>query len=136
MNDRERRNLEIIKEFRANAGVVGGMFEGTPLLLLTTTGAKSGIARTTPLAYLRDGDRVVVFAANGGRATHPGWYYNLLASAWVTVEIGSESYPATAVALTGAERARVWDLQVTANPSIADFAAATAREIPVVALTR
>lgn len=129
-------NQPIIEEFRANAGTVGGAFAGITLVLLTTTGAKSGARRTNPLAALRDGDRVLVFGTNGGRPTHPGWYHNVLAAPEVSVETGTETYEATAVPLQGEERDSMWARQVSVIPTFADYQANTTRIIPVVALYR
>ncbi|WP_214413928.1 nitroreductase family deazaflavin-dependent oxidoreductase [Sphaerisporangium fuscum] len=129
-------NKKIIEEFRANGGKVGGQFEGAPMVLLTTTGAKSGQPRTNPLVYGRDGDRVLVFASNGGAPTHPAWYHNILAHPEVTVEIGTESYAATATPVEGEERDRLFAHQAELMPGFADYQAGTSRVIPVVALTR
>src|SRR5579859_3153410 len=96
MADRNDWNRGIIEEFRANGGKVGGMWEGRRLLLLTTTGAKSGQRRTTPLAYLPDGDRLLIFGSKAGMPTHPDWYHNLVAHPDVNVEVGAETYEATA----------------------------------------
>ena len=128
-------NRGVIEEFRANAGQVGGRFAGMPMLLLTTTGARSGEPRTSPLGYLADGDRRLVFGTNAGRHDHPQWYLNLLTTPEVTVEVGTERYPAVATPLTGEERHRAWAAQVARAPMFADYQTATNREIPVVALT-
>src|SRR3954453_11725132 len=85
-------NRQLIEEFRANGGKVGGMFAGAPLLLLTTTGAKSGQARVAPLAYTTDNDRLVVIASKGGAPTHPDWFHNVRANPEVTVEVGTETF--------------------------------------------
>src|SRR5437764_13135299 len=97
-------NENLIKEFRANKGKVGGMFEGRPVLLLTTTGAKSGRRFTSPLVYLPDGERLLIFASKGGAPSSPDWYHNLVANPTVTVEVGSDTYEATAREVTGEER--------------------------------
>ncbi len=136
MSERLQRNQLVIDEFRSTGGVVGGDFEGVPLLLLTTTGARSGQPRTTPVTYLRDGDRLVVFAANGGRESHSGWYHNLLADPAAGVEVGIESYDVTATELEGAERERLWGRQLEHTPYFAGFQERAGRRIPVVALTR
>jgi len=133
MNDYNRR---LIEEFRAHGGKVGGMWEGTPLLLLTTTGARSGERRTTPMGYLPDGDRLIVWASNGGSPTHPGWYHNLVAHPHVTVEVGTETFDAIAVVTAGAERDRLWTQGVAVYPQLAEAQAKTARQIPVIALSR
>ena len=135
MSDRVQRNSEIIQEFRANGGQVAS-FAGTPLLLLTHTGARTGTRHTSPLAYLPDRDRFVVFAANGGRPTNPAWYHNLVAHPEAEVEVGRESFPVVATLLDGDERERVWAAQVAAAPLFADLQARTSRTIPVVALRR
>ena len=97
-------NAQIIDEFHANEGRVGGMWEETPMLLLHHIGAKSGKSRVTPLAYLRDGGRHVVIASNGGAPTSPGWYHNLKAHPNVTIEVGTETFDVVARETTGEER--------------------------------
>jgi len=129
-------NRQIMEEFHANAGKVGGPFEGIPLLLLTTTGARSGQRRTTPVGYMPDGDRLVIFATRGGLPTNPGWYYNLLAHPEATVEVGTETFEVTAVVLTGEERDRLYARQVERAPVFAEYQAKTTRKIPVIALHR
>jgi deazaflavin-dependent oxidoreductase (nitroreductase family) len=129
-------NERVIEEFRANVGKVGGRWEGAHLLLLTTTGAKSGRRRTFPLAYLPDGDRLVVFATKGGSPTNPAWYHNLKAYPEVTVEAGTETFDATAVEVTGAERDRLYARQVALRPAFGDYEKKTTRKIPVFALER
>jgi len=136
MKDRNDWNRQTIEEFRANGGKVGGMWEGKPLLLLTTTGAKSGQRRTNPTMYLRDGDRLLVFASRGGTPTNPDWYYNLLAHPEVTVEVGAETYAATATVLSGEERDRLYAKQAGLYPQFAEYQAKTTRQIPVIALER
>ncbi len=129
-------NAQIIAEFRANDGKVGGQFDGAPLLLLTTTGAKSGLARTSPMMYLPDGDRLVVFASKAGAPTNPDWYHNLVANPSATVEVGTESFDVDAHITTGAERDELYARQATRYPGFAEYEAKTDRVIPVVALTR
>lgn len=136
MADRSDWNRGMIEEFRANEGKVGGMWEGKPLLLLTTTGAKSGQRRTNPVMYLADGNRLLVFASKAGAPAHPDWYHNLLAHPEVTVEVGTETYEAIAAALTGEERDRLYAKQSEAFPQFADYQKKTSRKIPVIALTR
>lgn len=136
MSERLQRNQLVIDDFRSAGGVVGGDFAGVPLLLLTTTGARSGEPRTMPMTYLTDGARLVVFGANGGRANHPGWYHNLLADPSARVEVGTESYQVTAAETEGPERARLWSQQLLHTPYFAGFAERAGRRIPVVALTR
>src|SRR5690348_14317356 len=101
-------NNQIITEFRANEGKVGGPFKGAPLLLLTTTGAKSGQPRTSPLMYLPDGERMLIFASKGGAPTNPDWYHNLMAHPQATVEVGTETFNVTATPVTGEERDRLY----------------------------
>lgn len=136
MADRNDFNASIIDEFRANDGKVGGPFEGAPMLLLTTTGAKSGQPRTVPVVYLPDGDRQVVFASKAGAPTNPDWYHNLRANPDVSVELGDERFDARAVVLTGDERDRLFATQADRNPGFKDYQAKTTRVIPVVALER
>src|ERR1700690_2055429 len=104
-------NAQIIEEFHANDGVVGGPFEGMPLLLLHHTGAKSGQSYTNPLAYRRDGDRYAIFASKAGAPTNPDWYYNLKANPEVTVEVGAETLSAVASEAEGDERDRIYAAQ-------------------------
>ncbi|GAA2991525.1 nitroreductase/quinone reductase family protein [Streptosporangium longisporum] len=128
-------NRQVIEEFRANAGRVGGFFEGARLLLLTTVGARSGAPHTTPLGYLPDGgDQVLVIASAGGAPRHPAWFHNLVADPRVTVETGAFTYEARAVVLEGAERDRVFARAAEAEPGWADYQAKIDRVIPVVAL--
>ena len=129
-------NTSIIEEFRANGGKVGGPFQGAPMVLITTTGAKSGQLRTAPLVYLEDGDRVVIIASKAGAPTNPDWYYNLKANPDVTVEIGGDKYEAVAEEVTGDERDRLYAAQVAVMPGFQEYADKTTRVIPVVALTR
>lgn len=127
-------NAKIIDEFRANAGKVGGAFEGSPLLLLQTTGAKTGRTRVKPLVYRRDGDRLVVFGTKGGSPTHPEWFYNVRANPRVTVEVGSDRFEADARVALPDERDRLWRLQTQDVPVFADYQKKTDRTIPVVIL--
>lgn len=129
-------NRKLIAEFRANGGKVGGQFAGAPLLLLTTTGAKSGKERVAPLAYTRDGDRYVVIASKGGAPTHPDWYHNIVAHPDVTVEVGTERFAARATVPEGAERDRLFDQQAAQMPNFAAYQRNTTRRIPVVVLER
>jgi deazaflavin-dependent oxidoreductase (nitroreductase family) len=129
-------NKGIIDEFRANDGEVGGSFAGAPLLLLTTTGAKTGQLRTNPVMYLPDGDRVLVFASKAGAPTNPDWYHNLVAHPTASVEVGDEHYDVKATVLTGAERDRMYARQAELYPGFAEYEAKTTRTIPVVALER
>lgn len=129
-------NTRIIEDFRAHQGKVGGDFEGAPMLLLTTTGAKSGKPRTTPLVYLPDGDRYLIFASKAGAPTNPDWYHNLRAHPRVTVELGNERFEAEASIVEGEERDRLFNRQVEVMPGFGDYQRATRRKIPVVILTR
>lgn len=128
-------NQQIIKEFRANAGQVGGPFEGGRLLLLTTTGARTGARHTTPLGYLPDGERKLIIASALGAPAHPAWYHNLRADPRVTVEDGTFTYPAQAIIVEGEERERLFARAAQADPGWADYQARTTRIIPVIALT-
>ncbi|MFJ6672540.1 nitroreductase/quinone reductase family protein [Actinosynnema sp. NPDC091369] len=132
-------NEPIIEEFRANGGLVGGPFEGADLLLLTTAGARTGKPRTTPVVYLRDGDRLLVFGSNAGRPRHPDWYRNLVKDPQVTIEIREHGrvrrHAARGVPLEGAERDRFFEVQARRVPAFRAYAEATTRVIPVVALT-
>jgi len=129
-------NEKIIDEFRANGGKVGGPFEGAPLLLLHTTGAKTGRTRVKPLAYRREGDRLVVFGTKGGAPTNPEWYYNIRANPRVTVEVGNDRFEADARIAPPDERDRIWRLQTRDAPVFADYQKRTDRTIPVVILER
>lgn len=129
-------NTSIIEEFRANAGRVGGSWEGRDLLLLTTTGRKSGRKHTTPIVFTREGDHLLVYASKAGAPAHPDWYLNLVADPHVVVEVGPERYDAIATPLEGDERDREFAAQVARNSVFGDYAQKTSRVIPVVALTR
>ncbi|NJP89779.1 nitroreductase family deazaflavin-dependent oxidoreductase [Nonomuraea sp. FMUSA5-5] len=129
-------NQQIIDEFRANEGRVGGMFEGAPLVLLTTTGAKSGKPVTTPVMYLADGDRYIVIASNAGADNHPAWYHNLRANPGATAEIGTETFEVKAEFVEGEERDQLYARMVAQAPGFAEYEAKTTRRIPVVALYR
>ncbi|KOU42814.1 nitroreductase/quinone reductase family protein [Streptomyces sp. WM6378] len=129
-------NQRVIEEFRANAGKVGGPFEGGDLLLLTTTGAKSGESHTVPLAYVRDGGRLMVVGSNLGAPSHPDWYHNLLARPVVRVELGAEQFEAIAVPAEGARRERLFARIVRVLPGYGDYQAGTERTLPVVVLER
>ncbi len=129
-------NTKIIEEFRANAGRVGGSWEARDLLLLTTTGRKSGRPHTAPMVFTRDGDRLLVYASKGGAPAHPDWYLNLVADPRVVVEVGADRYDAIATPLEGEERDREFAAQVARNPVFGDYEQKTTRVIPVVALTR
>lgn len=129
-------NKSIIEEFRANGGKVGGRFANRTLLLLTTTGAKSGQTRTNPVAYTTDGDHFVIIASKGGAPTNPDWYYNLKANPEVTVELGREQFEARATIAEGAERDRLFNQMAEIMPGFADYQRNTDRKIPVIVLER
>ncbi|EFH88253.1 nitroreductase family deazaflavin-dependent oxidoreductase [Ktedonobacter racemifer] len=129
-------NNQVIEEFRANRGNVGGTYEGAVLLLLTTTGARSGKRHTAPLAYLIDGERLIVAASVLGAAHHPAWYHNLVAYPTVTVELDSETFDATATVIAGEERERLWAWATKQWPLLVEHQAKTTRQIPLVALQR
>ena len=129
-------NQRLIDQFRADRSSNGDAFKGRPLLLLTTVGARSGQRHTTPMMYVRDGERLLVIASNAGAPKHPDWYYNLIAHPRVTVEVGRETYEATTTVTEGAEREQLWDKIVAQYPFFADHQAKVTRQIPVVALER
>jgi deazaflavin-dependent oxidoreductase (nitroreductase family) len=129
-------NRQVIDEFRANEGKVGGPWQGLPMVLLTTTGAKTGRQHTTPLVCLKDGERVVVFASKGGSPTHPEWFLNLRANPEATVEVGPEKFTARAVITSGEERDKLFEKQVSLIPTFGEYQQRTSRTIPVVVLER
>ena len=128
-------NAQVIEDFRANEGRAGGMLEGMPMVLLHHTGAKSGTARVNPLAYLKDGDRYVIFASKGGAPANPDWYHNLKAHPEVTIEVGTDTLPVIASEATGEERERLFSTQAGIMPQFAQYAQNTERVIPVIVLT-
>jgi deazaflavin-dependent oxidoreductase (nitroreductase family) len=132
--DVKATNRRVIEQFRAG-GEIEGMHRER-LLLLTTTGAKTGNPHTSPMMFHRDGDRLLVIASFAGAPAHPAWYTNLVADPSVTVEIGDETYPATATPAEGEERARLWATLTAAYPFLAEHQAKTERVIPVVVLER
>ena len=136
MTDQNAYNQQLIEEFRASRGKTGNPMPGRPLLLLTTTGAKSGQLRTTPMMYIRDGDHLLVIASNAGAPTHPDWYRNLVVHPEVTVEVGNETFKATAIVTEGSERQRLWTRVVELYPFFADHQAKITRQIPVIVLRR
>lgn len=127
-------NKQIIDEFRSNGGKVGGQFEGAPLLLLHTTGAKSGQARVNPVMYQADGDNHVVFASKAGAPTNPDWYHNLVANPRATIEVGDKTLNVVARFAEDDTRERLWSTQKERYPGFADYEAKTNRQIPVVVL--
>jgi deazaflavin-dependent oxidoreductase (nitroreductase family) len=130
----ENWNDKIIEEFRANGGKVGGPFQGAPLLLLHTTGAKSGQERVNPMMYRSDGDRLAVFASKSGADTNPDWFHNLRANPRVTVEIGAETRSVLARMAEPDERERLWSAQKKDYPGFAEYETKTTRQIPVIIL--
>jgi deazaflavin-dependent oxidoreductase (nitroreductase family) len=129
-------NEKVIAEFRANHGVVGGQIANVPLLLLTMTGAKTGRTLTRPLAYTKDGDRIVIIASYAGSPRNPPWYHNLIANPLVTVELGSEKFQVRARPTSGEERQRLFDQQAKQLPIFKDYQNKTTRQIPVLVLER
>ena len=132
-------NANIIDEFRGNEGRVGGMFEGAPILLLHTTGRRSGEERVNPLVYLPDGDRWVVFASKAGHPYHPHWLLNLEANPDAAIEVGTETMPVRATVLRdGPERDELYARQVAVRPQFGEYELKTAgkRTIPVIVLER
>ncbi len=137
MSDFNDWNRQVIADFRANGGKVGGMFEGATLLLLHTTGAKSGQERIAPLMYQDLGNgRMAVFASKGGAPTNPDWYHNIKANPTVRIEVGSETVDATATIAGEEDRQRIWAKQKQDYPQFAEYETKTKRPIPVVILSR
>jgi deazaflavin-dependent oxidoreductase (nitroreductase family) len=133
-NETKTFNEKLIDEFRANAGKVGGPFDGAPMVLLHTTGAKTGKERVIPVVYQPLGDSIVVFASKGGAPTHPDWYHNLVANPRAKVEVGTDTYDVDARVAEGDERERIWSRQKQVMPGFADYEQKTSRQIPVVIL--
>ena len=136
MTNPNDRNQGVIAEFRANAGKVGGGFAGKTLLLLHTVGAKTAQERVNPVAYVTDGDRLVIIASKGGAPNNPHWYHNILAHPLVTVEVGTQQFQAQAEVAAEPERTRLYDKMVQMMPGFADYQRKTTRVIPVIVLTR
>ncbi len=128
-------NRRVTAEFHANAGRVRGPFEGTDILILTTTGAKSGQTRWNPLAYTRDADRYIIVASKAGLPSHPDWYYNLLRYPSVSIEVGTENVMVEASVAMGAERDRLFAQHAEQMPRFREYERSTTRTIPVVILT-
>lgn len=131
-DDFNRRNIE---EFRANHGRLGGNFEGAPVLLLHSIGARSGAERVSPMMYLADGERYLIFASAAGADKNPAWYWNLIANPTATIEVGDEQLTVRAVELGGAERDEKYAVQAQRYPGFAEYQRRTTRTIPVLALT-
>lgn len=136
MADDNDFNRQVIKEFRGNGGIVGGVFEGAPMMILTTTGARTGISREIPLVYTSDGGQVVIVASKGGAPTNPDWFHNLTVNPRVIVEVGTERYAANARVTAGEERDRLFNQMATERPDFATYQKNTERVIPVVVLER
>jgi deazaflavin-dependent oxidoreductase (nitroreductase family) len=129
-------NATIIEEFRSNHGVVGGMFEGAPVLLLHTKGARSGLERVNPMMYLEEEGVIFIFASYAGAPKDPDWYFNLVAHPEVTVEVGDETFNAIATPVERQVRDRVYAVQASRYPNFAEYETKTTRVIPVVQLER
>jgi deazaflavin-dependent oxidoreductase (nitroreductase family) len=136
MDDLQARNQALITEFRAARARGEEPTPGRPVLILTTTGAKSGRPHTTPMMYVPDGDRLLVIASNAGAPKHPDWYVNLVHTPQVTVEVGRDTFTTHAEVLTGEERQRWWDTISGAYPFFVEHQAKANRLIPLVALPR
>lgn len=127
-------NERIIQEFRAHAGTPPSWTGDSPLLLLHHRGARSGVERVNPVAYLRDGERYVVFASKAGAPTNPAWYHNLKANPETTIEVGEGTVAVTAQEISGEERERLFNAQAERSPQFAEYQRGTERVIPVLAL--
>jgi deazaflavin-dependent oxidoreductase (nitroreductase family) len=136
MSDANAWNAKVIDEFRANEGKLGGQFQGAPVLLLRTTGAKSGIERTNPMMYLDDEGHRYVFASKAGADSNPDWYHNLVANPEVTVELGGETFSAVATPVVGADRDRIYAIQAERYQGFREYQEKTSRVIPVVEIVR
>jgi len=136
VSERQDWNRKIIEEFRSNAGVVGGPFQGVPLLLVHHTGARTGTVRVNPVAYQELDGGWAVFASKGGSPTNPDWYHNLVANPRATVEVGTETFDVVARVAEGEERERIWSEQKRRVRGFADYEQRTPRQIPVVILER
>jgi len=134
--DFDEMNKKVVAEFRDNGGKAGGVFAGTPLVLVHHVGARSGVKRITPLAYFAEDGRIFVFATKGGSADNPAWYHNLLANPRVTVELGTETFEVDALPLSGAERDEYFAKKVAVTPQFAEYQRMVTRVIPVVELRR
>jgi deazaflavin-dependent oxidoreductase (nitroreductase family) len=128
-------NAGIITEFRKNHGKVGGMFEGSPLLLISHTGRRTRKIRINPVMYLKDGDRYLVFGSKGGADTHPDWYHNLKAHPDVQIEVGDQKIDVKAEEIKGAERDKLYAKQASLYPQFAQYQKKTKRIIPIIAFT-
>ncbi|MGB3713525.1 MAG: nitroreductase family deazaflavin-dependent oxidoreductase [Candidatus Promineifilaceae bacterium] len=129
-------NKQVIEEFRANDGQVGGYFAGRTLLLLHTTGAKSGLERVNPVATIENGDKLVIIASKGGAPSSPDWYYNLVTNPVVGVEYGTDEFQARATVTTEPERTELFDKMASEFGGFSEYKEKTTRVIPVVTLSR
>jgi deazaflavin-dependent oxidoreductase (nitroreductase family) len=129
-------NARLVEEYRANSGELSGQMAGMRLMLLTTTGARTGLPRVAPLGFATEGDRWLVIASANGSPKAPDWYHNLVANPEVTVELGSERIPARATTAEGEERARLWEHFKTRMPFIDEHEQRAGRQIPIVILER
>lgn len=129
-------NQGVITEFRANDGACGGRWEGNPMVLLTTIGARSGQERVSPLTYTTDGDRLVLVASRAGDDRHPDWYHNLVANPEVVIELGAERFPARATVAAEPERTRLLEARVAEMPRFGDYVQMTGRTIPVIVVEK
>ena len=129
-------NQKIIEEFRANAGKVGGYFEGAPMVLIHHIGARSGTERINPLVYLPDGEDMVIAATKGGAPKHPDWYHNLKAHPRIVAEVGTETFPVEATEVTGEARDQLWHRLVEMRPGFGEYESKTTRVFPLFRLTR
>ncbi len=136
MSELDDFNQGVIKEFRANQGKVSGQMEGMPMILLTTTGAKTGRTLVRPLVYTRDGDRIVLVASFAGGPHNPPWYHNLIANPVATVEVGAEKFQVRAKPAAGEERERLFNQHAAKMPIFNDYRKKTTRQIPVLVLER
>jgi len=137
MTDTNDWNQQIIAEFRANGGKCGGMFEGAPMLILHTTGAKSGLERLNPLMYHQVGDAWAIFASKAGAPTNPDWFHNLVATPGASIEVGTDAVSVSARVCESDERDQIWSTQKAAWPQFAAYEeSAGERVIPVVVLER
>jgi deazaflavin-dependent oxidoreductase (nitroreductase family) len=129
-------NQQIIDEFRANEGRVGGPFEGAPMILIHHVGAKTGTERVTPLVYFPEDDgTMIIIASKAGAPENPAWYHNLKAHPKIDVEVGTRTFPVVAEEVGGDEREQVWQRVITERPGFAEYQEKTSRTIPVLRLT-
>ena len=134
-NDYNDFNRDLIADLRANGGKAsGGPFKGGQILILTTKGAKSGETRENPLAYTRDGERLVVIASKGGAPTNPSWFHNLVTHPEVIVEAGGNRFKARAIVPQGDEYERLYSQMADIYPNFYEYRQKTSRQIPVVVL--